>query len=312
MTPLTLSLLLYGKSISFFPSVSTSLSPSCPPCLPCFPSLYLFFQLLASFLLCLSFSSLCRCFTSVSTYCVLLHSHVGQVFLGSAHIFLQPLAFGIEVEEEVPVSNYRGKTVAKLAVQVALCSPEGVISQGYQAVEGPTDLKDQRLDIVVKILYASDVEWINQEHSRGVQCKFRFYTDSKFRETKTVFSKSQPNFKYTKQFTIGATQAFLNYLQTNALIVELWGAQGNGSSVKPSRVRFGSQNRATPSAQPLVDSSFNASACANANANMESILKESEWAEERRHLQDQVHQLEQEIDFLHIEKGVLVRVRLLN
>jgi hypothetical protein len=41
---------------------------------------------------------------------------------------------------------------------------------------------------------------------------------------------------------------------------------------------------------------------------MEAVVRESQWHEVRRQLQAMVHQLQQDIDFLQIEKGVLARV----
>ena len=50
-----------------------------------------------------------------------------DIFLGSAYVYLQTLAYGLDIDEYLPVSNYRGVTVGQLQVQVKLCDPPGNI-----------------------------------------------------------------------------------------------------------------------------------------------------------------------------------------
>ncbi|EDQ88498.1 uncharacterized protein MONBRDRAFT_9006, partial [Monosiga brevicollis MX1] len=135
---------------------------------------------------------------------------------------------------------------------------------------------------------------------RGVLCRFRFYTDARFRETRIVHNKQPAVFKYHKQFTLPkATQNLLNYLQTNALVIELWGAQGQGTPSTPGR---GASAR-SPQAPPLSPPSDSRAT----DEELDKIVAHSAWTEERRRLQDTIHKQQQEIDFLHIEKSVLVR-----
>lgn len=62
-----------------------------------------------------------------------------------------------------------------------------------------------------------------------MSCRFKFYTDTKFRSTKIIPRSSTPAFDYSKQFTIkSVSHNFVNYLEHNALVVEVWGSQGSG------------------------------------------------------------------------------------
>ena len=201
--------------------------------------------------------------------------------------------------------NYRGVTVAKVSVHVALCTPEGVVLDGCAHVQGPEDLLAKRVDIAVKINHALDVTWLREDGTRGVFAKFRFYTDSKYRLTKKVYQKAQPVFRYSKQFTLPqATQNFLNYLQTNAVVVELWGCPGSkGPSHPRPRSEALSLAATVLSLSPRETRTDEA-----AEASMEEVMREVAWQEERRHLQETIHRLQLDIDFLQIEKGVLARV----
>ena len=57
--------------------------------------------------------------------------------------------------------------------------------------------------------------------------RYRIYDLSSTFYTKPVWKMVNPQIEETVQFTaLNASQEFLNYLQTNALIVDLWGLQG--------------------------------------------------------------------------------------
>ena len=57
--------------------------------------------------------------------------------------------------------------------------------------------------------------------------RYRIYDLPSTLYTKPVWKIVNPQIDETVQFTtLNASQEFLNYLQTNALIVDLWGLQG--------------------------------------------------------------------------------------
>lgn len=57
--------------------------------------------------------------------------------------------------------------------------------------------------------------------------RYRIYDLTNTLYTKPVWKIVNPQIEETVQFTaLNASQEFLNYLQTNALIVDLWGLQG--------------------------------------------------------------------------------------
>lgn len=306
-----------------------------------------------------------------------------DIFLGSSMIYLQPLAFGVAIDEKLPVTDYRGLTVATLCVRVSLCEPSGNPLPDFIAIKDPSDFVDQRIDILLKIDCAKEVEWMKQDESRGVVCWYRFYTDTKMRTTKDVFrAPHEADFSYHKQFTIRSCGPnFINYLQTNALVIELWGKQGDGThhlrkqvshqqlSIKEHTVqRKGNQQgdngslsaaritASTEKGKSKVHRQQN-SCCVNGdeghtpmlshtypynpsddkkeslsitkhhepNENgmhdpsrdiltheyeqqMDEVIKETQWLEERRRLQATIEDLQQEVEFLRVEKGQLEKV----
>ena len=63
-------------------------------------------------------------------------------------------------------------------------------------------------------------------HIQGVYCKYRFYLDNEDTKTVSVSNTSNPNFDFSKHFSINpVTQQFLEYLTLQPLIIEVWGQQ---------------------------------------------------------------------------------------
>jgi hypothetical protein len=80
----------------------------------------------------------------------------------------------------------------------------------------------KRIDFLVRIPYARGLRWVQDDASRGVVCCYKFYTDSKMRNTKSVFHTMNPNFAYAKQFTVkDVSQNFIDYLKSSALVIEV-------------------------------------------------------------------------------------------
>ena len=95
------------------------------------------------------------------------------------------------------------------------------------------------MDINVSVMQATGVEWLHGDESRGVFVQYRFYTDNKMRQTRAVHNMRVAKLEYNKQFTIRSVSSnFLNYLNTNALVLELWGKQGTGSLVESNTHRL--------------------------------------------------------------------------
>ena len=114
-------------------------------------------------------------------------------------------------------------------MNIAVCNALGApISDAFLHADNPENQLHKRMDIAVRIPSARGLRWIEEDSSRGVCCKYKFYTDSKVRSTKSVYHTRNPNFAYAKQFTVkDVSHSFLEYLKSNALVIELWGKQGD-------------------------------------------------------------------------------------
>ncbi|GAB5583336.1 kinesin-like protein KIF1C isoform X1 [Prionailurus iriomotensis] len=151
---------------------------------------------------------------------------VEVVHLGSAHIWLQSLAYSMKLEEQVEFMNCEGEEEAVVHVCVTPCSPAGRACGEEDVVIDPSELLGKRMDFQVGLVRCLGVKWLKEDAERGIQMGYRMYDLSSTFYTKPVWKMVNPQIEETVQFTaLNASQEFLNYLQTNALIVDLWGLQ---------------------------------------------------------------------------------------
>ncbi|KAB0403823.1 hypothetical protein E2I00_001275, partial [Balaenoptera physalus] len=148
------------------------------------------------------------------------------IHLGSAHIWLQSLAYCMKSEEQVEFLNCDGLEEAVLHIHIGPCSPTGQARGEEDVVTDPLELLGKRMDFQIRIVRCLGTKWLKEDAERGVQMGYRIYDFPNTLYTKPVWKIVNPQIEETVQFTaLNASQEFLNYLQTNALIVDLWGLQ---------------------------------------------------------------------------------------
>ncbi|KAF5919296.1 hypothetical protein HPG69_002606 [Diceros bicornis minor] len=134
---------------------------------------------------------------------------VEAVHLGSAHVWLQSLAHCVECEEQVELVSCDRLEAAVLRICMSPCAPTGQACGGEDVVIDPLELLGKRMDFEIRIVRCLGVKWLKEDTERG-----------------PVWKIVNPQIEDTVQFAaLNASQEFLNYLQTNALIVDFWGLQ---------------------------------------------------------------------------------------
>ncbi|EHH15896.1 hypothetical protein EGK_02055, partial [Macaca mulatta] len=151
---------------------------------------------------------------------------VEVIHLGSAHVWLQSLAYCMKLEEQVEFLNCDGLEEAVLHICMAPCSPTGQTHGEEDVVIDPLELLGKRMDFQIHIVRCLGVSWMKEDAKQGIQIGYRIYDLPNTIYTKPVWKSVNPQIEETVQFAaLTASQEFLNYLQTNALIVDLWGLQ---------------------------------------------------------------------------------------
>uniref|UniRef100_A0A8C2F6K6 Si:rp71-84d9.1 n=1 Tax=Cyprinus carpio TaxID=7962 RepID=A0A8C2F6K6_CYPCA len=152
---------------------------------------------------------------------------VEPLHLGSAHLWLQSLAFRIPLEEQVEVVGPEGTEEAILQAQLVPCSPTGLPLGEDDILIDPSELLGKRLDFQLVLDQCCGLRWVKEARNRGVQIGFQVFDCPQPLYTPAVWHNVNPLLDHRIQFTaLRTSQELLNFLQSNALVLELWGLQG--------------------------------------------------------------------------------------
>ncbi|XP_077659063.1 kinesin-like protein KIF28P [Urocitellus parryii] len=164
---------------------------------------------------------------------------VEVIHLGSAHVWLQSLAYCMKFEEQVEFLNCDGLEEAVLHIHMASCSPTGQAHGEEDVVIDPCELLGKRMDFQIHIVQCLGVKWLKEDAKRGIQMGYRIYDLPNTLYTKPIWKIVNPQIEEIVQFAaLNVSQEFLNYLQTNALIVDLWGLQEGCTELSCSQLDF--------------------------------------------------------------------------
>uniref|UniRef100_A0A7E4V2Q9 Kinesin-like protein n=1 Tax=Panagrellus redivivus TaxID=6233 RepID=A0A7E4V2Q9_PANRE len=142
-----------------------------------------------------------------------------SIVLGTATMFLQSLAYMVEIEEQLPIIDVNGIDVGVLTVAIVPCSPSGKEILG-EYIESTNELIGRNLSFKVKTLTAMglprrvDTSWIS----------YKFF-DKENVET-THHNGINPSYAHEHVFTYRpVTQELLKYFTDGALTFTVWATQ---------------------------------------------------------------------------------------
>ncbi|XP_064614056.1 kinesin-like protein KIF28P [Liolophura sinensis] len=145
-----------------------------------------------------------------------------EILIGTVHLYLQSLAYLIELEDNLVISDYKGNEKGRLMVAAIPCTPKWQeIKDDF--VEDPKELlKMKQLNILLKIQAAKGLP---ANISSGF-CQFKFYMDKDFTKTSEVKGTINQDYNYSGKFTFKpVTKQAVDYLDQSALHLEVWGRQ---------------------------------------------------------------------------------------
>ncbi|CAL8244953.1 unnamed protein product [Lota lota] len=148
------------------------------------------------------------------------------LLLGSAHLWLQSLAFRIPLEEQLEVLGSEGTEEAILQTQLVPCTSTGLPLGEEDILIDPSELLGRRLDFQLVLEQCCGLRWIKACRNRGVQISFRYFECSQPLYTPAVWHNVNPLLDHRFHFAcLHSSQRLLDYLQNSALVLELWGLQ---------------------------------------------------------------------------------------
>ncbi|XP_033487903.2 kinesin-like protein KIF28 [Epinephelus lanceolatus] len=151
---------------------------------------------------------------------------VEPLLLGTAHLWLQSLAFRIPLEEQLEVLGSEGTEEAILQAQLVPCSSTGLPLGEDDILIDPSELLGRRLDFQLVLEQCCGLCWIREARNRGVQIGFRLFDCSQPLYTPAVWHNVNPLLDHRVHFaSLHTSQRLLDYLQSSAVVLELWGLQ---------------------------------------------------------------------------------------
>ncbi|XP_078800696.1 kinesin-like protein KIF28 [Oryzias latipes] len=160
---------------------------------------------------------------------------VEPLLLGTAHLWLQSLAFRIPLEEQLEVLGSEGTEEAILQAQLVPCTSTGIPLGEDDILIDPSEALGRRLDFHLVLDQCCGVRWIREVHNRGVQIGFRLFDCSQPFYTPTVWHNVNPLLDHRVHFaSLHTSQRLLDYLQSSAVVLELWGLQEGCSELRCS------------------------------------------------------------------------------
>uniref|UniRef100_A0A3Q1BJX4 Kinesin motor domain-containing protein n=1 Tax=Amphiprion ocellaris TaxID=80972 RepID=A0A3Q1BJX4_AMPOC len=159
---------------------------------------------------------------------------VEPLLLGTAHFWLQSLAFRIPLEEQLEVLGSEGTEEAILQRSIStstLLLPSSPLGEDDILID-PSEILGRRLDFQLVLDQCCGLRWIREARNRGVQIGFRLFDCSQPLYTPAVWHNVNPLLDHRVHFaSLHTSQRLLDYLQSSAVVLELWGLQGTNENM---------------------------------------------------------------------------------
>ncbi|KAM4593652.1 kinesin-like protein KIF28P isoform 1-T1 [Odontesthes bonariensis] len=160
---------------------------------------------------------------------------VEPLLLGTAHLWLQSLAFRIPLEEQLEVLGSEGTEEAILQAELVPCTSTGLPLGEDDILIDPSEVLGRRMDFQLVLDQCCGVRWIREARNRGVQIGFRLFDCSQPLYTPAVWHNINPLLDHRVHFVSPhASQRLLDYLQSSAVVLELWGLQEGCTNLRSS------------------------------------------------------------------------------
>ncbi|KAK7012042.1 Kinesin-like protein kif28p [Biomphalaria glabrata] len=158
------------------------------------------------------------------------------VLIGTSLVYLQPLAYLIDMDESLAVIDWKGKEIGQLLVSLVPCDSKWEPLSDSSYVEDPKELLGKPYYFKFKIKGARGIPGNFEKSS----CSYKFYLEDKPTLTQEMKGTMNPDYQHERQISFKTvTDQLITYLTNEAILVEVWGQQ------KEEGMRSGSTNSNT-------------------------------------------------------------------
>ena len=148
--------------------------------------------------------------------------------IGVAHIYLEPLAYQLDIRQRTPIVDYQGNTVGSLAVELVPCTPDGS-TEGLELVDSPEELVDRRMDLLICVTDATGLD--KRYAGEGSFVCHKFYLDDEPTRTSTAAPGTGPVYSFQRHVTVDPmTERYVQYIQEASMTFEVWSQPSDGDA----------------------------------------------------------------------------------
>uniref|UniRef100_H2YJV4 Kinesin-like protein 6 n=1 Tax=Ciona savignyi TaxID=51511 RepID=H2YJV4_CIOSA len=144
-----------------------------------------------------------------------------DITIGSSYLYLQSLAYLMDMEDNVAIRSYRGNEVGLLSIEAQPCSQDGSPLVD-ECVEDPTELVGQNLQFKIKVKKALDIP----DKYDTIWCRYKFPLGTEWNNSTTISATVNPEFNYEEMFkAFPVTQQLLDEFENTPVIIQIRGKQ---------------------------------------------------------------------------------------
>ncbi|XP_054154280.1 kinesin-like protein KIF28P [Oppia nitens] len=147
-----------------------------------------------------------------------------ECHIGTAQVYLQSLAFMIELKEQLSINDYTGSEVGIVNVEVVPCDQVGneYDERDDVYVDSPQELMGRSIHFVVKVNGCRGLP----SRFTDIYVRFRVFLDEEDIRTDTMSDTSNPDFNFKKIYSFSrVTQQLVDYLKDGFINLQIWGKQ---------------------------------------------------------------------------------------
>ncbi|KAH9413825.1 hypothetical protein DERP_009423 [Dermatophagoides pteronyssinus] len=165
-----------------------------------------------------------------------------ECLIGTAQLYLQPLAYMIEIKEHLSVNDFTGQEIGVINIEIIPCDENGQEygEQDDVYVDTPQELLGKSLNFIVKIIGCRGLP----NKFTEIYVKYLMFIDENYTISDKVGVTVNPNFNFKKLFHYShVTQPLIDYLKEGILNIEIWGRQllKSGYSITNGRYETGKE-----------------------------------------------------------------------
>jgi hypothetical protein len=140
------------------------------------------------------------------------YSYGEEQLLGKCTVLLEPLKYGIPIDDTLPIVDHKGANVGSMELEI--------IPLGIELTEDPSEFLDQDLTLRIFVKGASGLP---EDMCYRTFVRYKFYDRPDWHvSTPSTGKVKQPKWNFAVEDTVSVDQVFLDFLESRDLVLEVW------------------------------------------------------------------------------------------